>query len=278
MSRGLLIAAALAVVFPEGSADGVLVHYDFAAPPADRWELPKELNEISGLAVDPRGRVFAHGDERAIIYQLDPATHHVLKRFSFGRPAVHGDFEGITFARDQVILTTSDGVLYAGREGQDGDAVSYTVRDTGVGRRCEVEGLLYEPADRSLLLACKVPRIESLRRKVAVFGWSLDRSALVGTPRLLVPLSRVTDRLGGSAFHPSDLTRDAVTGHYLMVASRERAVAEFTAAGVVADVRRLRHSLHRQPEGLAFAADRSLLVADEANGKRATLTVYALSP
>jgi len=276
VSRGLVIAAAVAAAFPGRSVDGVLVHYDLTAPPAGRWELPKELNEISGLAVDGRGRVFAHGDERAIIYQLDPATHHVLKRFSFGRPAVHGDFEGITFAGEQVILTTSNGVLYAGREGQDGEAVPYTVRDTGVGRRCEVEGLLYEPSDRSLLLACKVPRIESLRGKVAVFAWSLGRGALAAVPRLLLPLSQVTDRLGGSTFHPSDLTRDPVTGHFLMVAARERAIAELTAAGAVADVRRLRHSLHRQPEGLAFAAG-SLLVADEANGRRATLTVYQRS-
>jgi len=276
VSRGLVIAAAVAAAFPGRSVDGVLVHYDLTAPPASRWELPKELNEISGLAVDGRGRVFAHGDERAIIYQLDPATHHVLKRFSFGRPAVHGDFEGITFAGEQVILTTSNGVLYAGREGQDGEAVPYTVRDTGVGRRCEVEGLLYEPSDRSLLLACKVPRIESLRGKVAVFAWSLGRGALAAVPRLLLPLSQVTDRLGGSTFHPSDLTRDPVTGHFLMVAARERAIAELTAAGAVADVRRLRHSLHRQPEGLAFAAG-SLLVADEANGRRATLTVYQRS-
>jgi uncharacterized protein YjiK len=270
------LAAAIAAAFA-GGPDGVLARYDFFAPPADRWELPKDLDEISGLAVDAKGRLFAHGDERAIVYQLDPATHRVLKRFAFGRPAVHGDFEAIAFVGDQIVLTTSNGVLYLGREGRDGEAVPYTVQATGVGRRCEVEGLAYEPRDRALLLACKVPRIESLRGYLAVFSWSLERRALGAAPWLLVPLRRITRQLGASTFHSSELCRDPETGHYLVMAARERAIAELTPAGEVVQVSRLRRALHRQPEGLAFAPDRALRVADEANGRRPTLTVYRRS-
>jgi uncharacterized protein YjiK len=273
MSRRLGVAAATVAALAAGP-DGVLARYDLSARPADRWELPRELDEISGLAIDANGRLFAHGDERAIIYQLDPATHQVVKRFAFGRPAVHGDFEGIAFAGDRLVLTTSDGLLYLGREGRDGEAVPYTVQVTGVGRLCEVEGLAYEPGDRLLLMACKVPRTRSLRDRVAVLGWSLERRELAPAPRLFVPLARVTRRLGGSTFHPSDFYRDARTGHAFLVAARERAIAELTPAGEVVQVSRLRHALHRQPEGLAFTADGALLVADEANGKRATLTVY----
>jgi streptogramin lyase len=47
--------------------DPVLARYDFAEPAADRWKLPRSLDEISGLAVDARGRVFAHDDERAAV-------------------------------------------------------------------------------------------------------------------------------------------------------------------------------------------------------------------
>ena len=273
MTRRLGLAAAIATALA-GSPGGVLARYDFSAPPGDRWELPKELDEISGLAMDAKGRLFAHGDERAIVYQLDPATHQVVKRFAFGRPAVHGDFEAIAFAGDRLVLTTSDGLLYLGHEGRDGEAVPYTVQATGVGRLCEVEGLAYEPGDRLLLLACKVPRTRSLRDRVAILGWSIERRQLAPAPKLFAPLSRVTRQLGGSTFHPSDLYRDAVTGHYLLVAARERAIAELTPAGEVVQVSRLRHALHRQPEGLAFTADGALLVADEANGRRATLTVY----
>ena len=126
--RGSLLALALAAPAPMAalqstSAGTTLSRYDLTAPPADLWELPKALQEISGLAVDSAGRIFAHDDEQAIIYQLDPATHRVVKRFSFGLPAVRGDFEAIAVVGRQLILTTSDGVLYAGREGRDGESV-----------------------------------------------------------------------------------------------------------------------------------------------------------
>jgi streptogramin lyase len=274
-----LLACSLADAWAwaRGPADGVLARYDLSAPPADRWQLPKELDEVSGLAIDRSGRIFAHGDERAAIYQLDPATHQVVKRFTFGRPAMHGDFEAIAFAGDRLILSTSDGILYLGSEGRDGESVPYAVQATGVGGLCEVEGLAYSEADRSLLLACKTPRTSALRGRIAVFAWSVEHRALAPAPRLLLPLAPVARAVGASGFNPSELVRDPATGHFLFLAGRERAIAELTPDGRVVQVSRLRHSLHRQPEGLAIAPDGALLVADEANGRRATLTVYPRS-
>ena len=274
-----LVASSLAAgsAGARSAPGGLLARYDLAAPPADRWELPKELDEISGLAIDRSGRVFAHGDERALIYQLDPASHRVVKRFALGRPAAHGDFEAIAFAGDRLILTTSNGVLYLGSEGRDGEAVPYTVQATGIGDRCEVEGLAWDPEARSLLLACKTPRTEALRGRVTIFGWSLEHRALAPMPQIFAPLSRVTRALGATSFHPSELVRDPGTGHFLLLAARQRAIAELTPDGQVIRVSRLRRALHRQPEGLAIAADGTLLVADEANGQRATLTMYSRS-
>jgi SdiA-regulated len=251
-----------------------LARYDLAAPPADRWELPKVLQEISGLAVDSAGRLFAHDDERAIIYQLDPATHRVLKRFSFGRPALRGDFEAIALVGGQIILTTSDGVLYAGREGRDGESVPYVTQATGAGRYCEIEGMAFVPGDRSLLLACKQARTAALTGHLAVLRWSLDQRALDSRPRLFVPLTEITPGLRGSTFHPSDLVRLPGTGHYLVLAARERAIVELSEAGKVVEVRRLRRGDHPQAEGLALGREGALLVADEGGNGRGTISVY----
>ncbi len=271
MTAGVRIALlALMVVAPAS----VLSHYDLAAPPADRWDLPKALREISGLAVDSAGRIFAHDDEQAIIYQLDPATHRVVKRFSFGLPAVRGDFEAIAVVGRQVILTTSNGVLYAGREGRDGESVPYVTQSTGIGRACEVEGMSYEAPGHALLFACKEPRTPALVGHLAVLRWSLDRKALDPRPWIFVRLSAITGELKGQGFHPSELLRVPGNGHYLVLSGREHAIAEITSAGNVVAVARLRRADHRQAEGLAFAPDGSLLISDEGAGRRGAVTVY----
>lgn len=255
--------------------DSVLARYDFDSPPADRWELPRALDEISGLAIDSAGHLYAHGDERAEIFQLDRVDHRIVSRFTFGDPGVHGDFEGIAVAGDRIFLVTSDGVLYAGRPGADGDHVDFVTYATGLGRLCEIEGLAYDPSTPSLLLSCKEARASEVRHRLAIYRWSIDRRALFPKPAVLTGYAPIARAVGEKAFHPTDLTRDAETGHFLVLASRERAIAEVTSQGEVVKVVRLRRALHRQAEGIAIDRDGSLLVADEGAGKRGTLTTYA---
>jgi hypothetical protein len=281
VGAGLAVAAAAARRPAErepaagsGRTASVLARYDFSAAPAGRWQLPRALDEISGLAIDGAGRVFAHGDEKAIVYELDPVSQRIVKRFAFGHPAVRGDFEAIALAGDRVILMTSDGVLYVGREGKDGEAVPYTIQATGIGRRCETEGLAWDEGARSLLFACKTPRVKALSGRLAVFAWPLDQRTPVATPTILVPMPAMARRLGHGAFSPSELLIDPKTGHLLLLAARTPAIVELTPAGELVGVARLRGALHRQAEGLALERDGTLLVSDEANGARATLTAY----
>jgi uncharacterized protein YjiK len=70
------------------------------------------------------------------------------------------------------------------------------------------------------------------------------------------------------------MVRVARSGRYLVLAGRERAIAELTETGEVAAVARLRHHDHPQAEGLAVAKDGALLVADEGGNGRGTLSVY----
>ena len=270
VSRG----AAHAVQSSDPRSPTALSRFDFRAPPADRWELPKGLHEISGLVVDSAGRVFAHGDEQAVVYQLDPADHRVVKRFSFGQPAARGDFEAIALVNGQIVLSTSDGVLYAGREGANGESVPFTVQATGAGRWCEVEGMAFDPPERSLLFACKVPRSRALSGHFAMLRWSLERKALDAHPYMFIPLADLAAALRIPAFHASELLRLSSGDGFLVLAGREHAIVELSTAGQVVARAHLRRRDHPQAEGLAFAPDGSLLVADEGGNGRGTLSVY----
>jgi uncharacterized protein YjiK len=237
-----------------------------------RWVLPRELDEISGIALTADGRLLAHGDERAQISEIDYRRGVIVKQFVVGAPTLRADIEGITVAHGTVFLLSSKGVLYEFREGANGARVDFITSDTRLGKECEFEGLAFDPTINSLLLACKNVELKDARDQMVIYRWKLD----TGTERLSqikVPLSKILPSIGEKEFHPADITVDPKTGNYLIVASIEEALVEITPTGDVVFVRKL-IGQHNQPESIAITKDRLLIIGDEAGRLPAALTLY----
>ena len=281
MTRARRIAAALATLLCLGASPEAppappagLDRYELEADPAARWKLPKRLKELSGLAAGPAGLLYAHDDERATLYQIDPVQRTSERAFHMGDPALRGDFEGLAIAGDRFYLVSSGGILYESGPGRDGQHVAYEIHHTGAGRECEVEGLAHDPTDDVLLLLCKAATKKKFRNFVLVHRWSRADRAPAKRQRLLVPLDEITAHIEGKSFHPSGIERHPTSGNYFIVAARERAVAEITPAGSVVAVRSLHRSRHKQVEGVTFTTDGKLVFGDEGTKGRARLTFY----
>ena len=271
-----------------GEPRGVLGRYDLAGEPSWEEKLPKKLDEISGLAFSGDGRLFAHGDQDATIWQLDPRSGKVLKTFAVAATGkdpdlgkkeaksgpLAGDFEDIQIVGDRFFLVSSNGVLIEFREGADGASVPYTAHDTGLGKQCEIEGLAWEASDRSLLILCKVPHQDRYRNQIVIFAWLLDREAADTAPRFRVEYSSLTGT-GERDFHGSAMAVAPGQRSLVLIAGPQKAFAELALDGQVLSSGGLEGKAHRQPEGIAFAPDGTLLVSDEGAGKRATLSGYA---
>lgn len=255
-----------------------LADYALSAGYASQWRLPGRLREISGLALTADGRIFAHDDERGVIYEIDYREGRLVKAFALGDMTAADDFEGIAVAGDRFYLVSSNGRLYESGEGEDGERVLFNTYGTGVGRRCEVEGLAFEPTSRVLLLACKRPRDRELGESVDIYRWSIDERAMASDSLIRISRAALTEDLPGSRFSPSGIERHPETGHYFILAAREEAIAVVDARGEVLAVEALPEGAHRQPEGITFAPDGSLFIADEGGGGRARLTRYTRPP
>ncbi len=241
-----------------------------------QWKLPKSLREISGLALDTRQRLFAHNDEQAVIFQLDYRKGRRVKKFTLGDPAIRGDFEGIAVANDAFYLIDSAGVLYAATEGEDNSTVSYRLTRTGLGERCEIEGLEYESASDSLLVLCKSPRQKALKGYVTIFRWSLKTNNLDDGKTIQFDRNALKDSVGSRELHPSGITVVPGSGHLLIVAAKERRLLELSADGeLISAIELPTAKYHRQAEGIALTTEGDLLLADEGGGKRGRLSVYA---
>ena len=253
-----------------------LEDYELRAGSATHSDLSQRLREISGLATTDDHRLLAHDDEVGIVFEIDYRDGSIVKEFQLAdmRDPVAADFEGIAVADGQVYLVTSAGRLYESREGADGESVPYRVYATGVGRVCEIEGLAYDPDGRELLLMCKEARSELLRGRLAMYRWSIDERRLSADSPTIVPVGDFARRIGSNRFRPSGIERHPVSGNYFVVAAGQGAIAEVTPAGEVLAAKRFTAGWHRQIEGIAFAADGALIVADEGGSGRAVLTVY----
>lgn len=255
-----------------------LENYDLEVEDTPQWKLPGRLEEISGLAMTADNRLLAHNDEKAVIHEIDYINGKIVNEFQLAdvKDPVTDDFEGIATTEDKVYLVTSSGRIYECREGAAEESVLFNVYTTGVGRDYEIEGLAYDESHQALLLMCKNARNKDLEDQLVIYFWSTDEKQLMEDSHIVIPINEFTRHIDEKNFQPSGIERHPVSGNYFVVAARQKAIAEITPAGQVVAAKQFPQA-HRQAEGITFAADSTLIVADEGAGKKARLTLYPLS-
>ena len=274
----LVLAAGLVACADAQSAPSAgLREYDMAGEPAARVELPAGLAEVSGLAFTGDGRLLAHGDEHALIYEIDWPSGKVVKRFGIGSGGspLLGDFEDIQVVGDRLFLVTSAGELVEAKEGPDGATVPVVRRSRGVDDACEVEGMSWDEKSSAMLLLCKQTKGKRWKDQLVILAVDPATGEFEREPRLTVSQDELRRVTGAKRFSGSAMTRHPRTGTFILVAGPQRTYAEIDASGKVLGGGQLAESRHAQPEGLAIASDLTLLVSDEAAGGTAAITGYA---
>lgn len=243
-----------------------------AGPPDTTLALPAALDEVSGIALAPGGRLLVHDDERGRLSALDPATGRVLQSWPLaGEPAE--DFEGITIVGTRVYLLTSAGTLYITGLPAGPGALPFTLQRTGLAGECEFEGLGAEPGGSVLLLGCKTLRRDRRGAGLRILRWDLSRRALASPATIELTVDELKDKTPWKRFQTSALEVSA-TGNILVLSASQRGLLELSPAGAILRAQQLAREAHRQPEGLALLPGGDLLVSDEAAGHRATLSRY----
>ena len=247
-----------------------------------RWKLPKALREVSGLALDSQGSVFAVADEEARVFKLDAVTGEMLAVFSLGRPALRGDFEGIAWLNDWLYLITSDGVLLRTQPGLSDTAIDGTALNFErfeLATQCEIEGLTEDLENPWLWIACKEVTDSEAKASEALrlYAWDTAQKTLVAGATRELPTQRLLELTDQKRFKPSGLSFiPADPGAILLIisgAQRAWSTWRWSAEPALVAAGRLPKA-HRQPEGVAVTQAGELLLADEGKGKAARLRVY----
>lgn len=251
----------------------LLSTFDLEAPPAQHWRLPKALKEISGLAMNSSGALFAHNDEAAIIFQIDWTEGRFIKTFSFGNPTAKGDFEGLAIIGDRFFLITSMGFIYEAREGANGARKIFNIYDSGLKKKCEVEGLASDPVTGKLFILCKKGYNKNLKGKLSIFSWDIEQRGKSGSPFISIELKNPTLPKFIQEMEPTSLEVLPGGSGFLVASLKNQALLEISILGEIKGWKQLIKKQHPQTEGITISPKGDLIISDE--GSPGRLAIYA---
>lgn len=279
--RSVVLSAGVLVVLSSWALDRDQtgkMPYDFSRPAAD-FDLPRELDEISGLAIVDSNRVIAIQDENARYYVIRLSDGVVESRTDFG---TRGDYEGVELVGAVLYVIRSDGDVFVIENWEDRKPKSYRIK-TRLSSSCDAEGLAYDGVNHRLLIACKEYPGKGIKNARAVYAFDPVSESINKEPAFLIKRDSIALALNHagsrmSAFKPAALAIHPISGLVYVVSSRDKLMIVMDTTGRVLASQLLEHPRIRQPEGLAFLPNGDLLLASEAAGKRPSILRFTYQP
>ena len=257
--------------------------YNLSAPAA-AFELPKILDEVSGLSIGTNPNVIAAvQDELGVVYMIDKKTGALKNEYQFWKT---GDYEGLEMVGDDMYVVKSSGTIYQIKN-MGTEAQEVIKHNTMLSKEHDVEGLCYDKKNDRLLLACKGlgPKIEGAKEEIkAICSFQIAGGILDTVPVLTIRLKAITDYMKAVdgikdmkdfkeffnpelltlQFAPSAIAIHPITNHIYVTSSKGKMLCVFQADGQVLHLEKLEKKIHPQPEGLYFEDDGTLYVSNEA--------------
>lgn len=253
--------------------DYKLREYDLTKS-SNRFELQKELKEISDLAITENDRIFALNDERGIIYELDKSNGRIIKFFYFGTSSLKGDFEGLTYVDETFYAVTANGLLFSFEEGTNKSVVQAIKYKTGLTSDNDIEGLCFDSITNTLLIACKNYPGIGLKQSRAIYSFDIEEKKISAEPTFVINLLELKKRFKVHDFSPSAIEFQQQSDSFFILSSDEKSIIQMSRSGEIIDFGNLVSINHRQPEGLSFLSDGTMIISDEASNKIATINFF----
>jgi len=234
--------------------------------PVNKYYMPFELDEISGMTYYQKGQIACVQDEEGLLFVYDLKERKVADRIRFAK---NGDYEGVTLAAKDIVVARSDGMLFRFNPKKEGSTI---ILETPLTLKNDLEGITYDSTAKELILSCKEDAglgKEKIKGK-AVYAYDLALQRFVSRPKYILNKKDLELALKAQGrdqkvkgFKPSGLDIHPITRYIFIVASVGRLIVVLEPDGTVVDVINLNPKLFKQPEGICFAPDGTLFISSE---------------
>ena len=240
----------------------------------EKYKLPNELDEISGIQYLSDNLIACVQDEKGKIYYYDLKEEEIKDDYSF---ADDGDFEDLEIIGDLAFIIRSDGRLYR-IEDFPSENMDVKHRDLPLKSKNNVEGICYDPATNSLLLACKGEAgiDENLKKQKAIYSFDIEKTEFNKTPRFLIDidvLKDITDKKN-TTFQPSGIAVHPITKHIYIIATAGKLLVVISPEGEILAVEELDKDELKQPEGITFDDVGNMYISNEARGGKGNILLF----
>jgi uncharacterized protein YjiK len=269
----LTLISSCSLMMCQSYSTGTLSGYRLDGKDVHHIKLPKELKEISGLAYAGERFVFTHNDEEGIVFKVNSESGEIVKKFNLGNKIIKKDFEGIAVVGEYIFLTTSDGILYRFKEVEHNGNSDYQKFKTGLTSKNNIEGLCYDAKTNSLLLACKGSAGKNLKGFKAIYSYDLDSYELKIKPRFLINLESLNSEFGIKDYSPTGIEVHPDNGNFFILSSNTESIIEISEDGELLSAVKLDPPKNKQPEGITFLSELSLVISNEGQNKKGKITI-----
>lgn len=249
-----------------------VVDYDLKHP-LQKWQLPHELKEISGIVKLGNDSMLAIEDLHANLYflKLKSSDVSILATLPFAETQKDKfDIEDVSLIGDTIYALWSHASIFKIWNWRTKlQSKEYT---TFLDKKNNTEGLAYDPVTGNLLVACKKESGDTDEKKStrAVYEFNVKTGKLKPNPFLLVQRKDfkkfVADKV---EFYPSGIAVHPVTHDLYIISTRgNKCIACYTHSGQLKSFEYLDENLLPQPEGICFDKDGNLYISTEGKNKQ----------
>lgn len=231
-----------------------------------KWDMPPELEEISGIAYISKNKLACLQDEDGIIFIYNLTTELVDKKIDFAKA---GDYEALAVVDSTAYVMNSNGVLHEIQNFM-GPSFSGNQFQTPFSGKNNMESLTADTINNRLLMVVKDKDPNSGSYK-GIYGFDLDSKEVSMVPVFKIQLNdpifkaQNYDDDGGSkdAFYPSDIAINPLDGNIYVLEGKNPRLLIMDPQGKAIQLHILHKESFPQPEGITFAPDGTLYIANE---------------
>ncbi len=253
-----------------------------------KYNLPKELHEISGLSYSSKKKLYCVQDEKGIVYSYDLKKNAIHKEIKFGKD---NDFEGVALVGKKLYALKSNGTLYKIQHFNHPEKMKITKITTFLDEKYDSEGLCFDEENNQLLVACKRTPNKDKNLKY-IYRFDLETQQLIKKPFLKIKVDDVYDMKNASStqkkydkvmgkiganntvFNPSGIAIHPFTSDVYIVSAEGNTLVVVNREGKLKYVVDLKKSLFKQPEGITFDSKGTMYISNEGHGEKATIKSF----